>query len=169
MVIVRKEHAEDADAIRRVLTSAFETSAEARLVDELRARNAFELSLVAEVDGQIVGHILFTRVSIGSEHSATRAVAIGPMGVVPQFQRKGIGSQLVLQGLEECRRSGGEVVIVLGHPGFYPRFGFSEAKPYGIRFEDEVPDEAFMVAELRPGALSRVHGIVRYEPEFTTV
>ncbi len=169
MVIVRKERPEDVDAIRSVLASAFETSAEARLVDELRTRNAFELSLVAEVDGWIVGHILFTRVSIGSEDSATRAVAIGPMGVLPEFQRKGIGSQLVLQGLEECRRSGGEIAIVLGHPGFYPRFGFSAAKPYGISFEDEVPDEAFMVAELRPGALYNVHGIVSYEPEFSAV
>jgi len=91
------------------------------------------------------------------------------MAVLPAHQRKGIGSRLVQAGLEECRRAGHEIVVLVGHPEYYPRFGFLPAKRFGIRYEEEVPEEAFMLIELREGALAGRSGIVRYQPEFGSV
>jgi putative acetyltransferase len=124
------------------------------------------LSLVALLGDQVVGHILFTPVKIESADSSFEAVGLGPMAVLPAYQRKGIGSRLVQSGIEECRRAGHEVVVVVGHPEYYPRFGFLPAKRFGIRYEEEVPEEVFMVLELREGALAGRSGIVRYQPEF---
>ncbi len=169
MAVIRHEALEDMAAVHRLEQEAFGRAEEANLVDALRRRRAFTLSLVAVKDDQVVGHILFSPVTIESGDSSFEAVGLGPMAVLPSHQRQGIGSQLVRAGLEECRKAGHAIVIVLGHPNFYPRFGFSPSKSYGIRWENDVPDEVFMVAELRPGALAGRSGIVRYQPEFSGV
>jgi putative acetyltransferase len=113
-----------------------------------------------------VGHIAFSPVMIESEGSNFEAVALAPMAILPAYHGKGIGSQLVLAGLEECRRIGHEIVVVLGHPAYYPRFGFVRAKPKRIDCEFEVPEEAWMILELREGALAGRCGVVRFQPEF---
>jgi putative acetyltransferase len=165
----RPEAPEDAAAIRHVEEQAFGQTNEADLVDALRRREAFTLSLVAVEGGEIVGHILFSPVTIEAGESRFEALALGPMAVLPSHQRKGIGSRLVRAGLEECRRAGHNIVVVLGHPNFYPRFGFVPSKPFGIRWEIDVPDEVFMLAELKPGALAGRGGAVKYQPEFNDV
>jgi len=114
-----------------------------------------------------VGHIAFSRVKVEAEHSSFEAIALAPMSVLPANQRKGIGSQLVRAGLKECRHLGYEIVVVLGHPNYYPRFGFSPAKPKGIDCEFQVPDEAWMILELKDGALAGRRGTVRFQPEFS--
>ncbi|MCH8207083.1 MAG: N-acetyltransferase [Chloroflexi bacterium] len=166
MTIVRPETTVDHIAIHRINEAAFGRPNEADLVDTLRAAGHAVLSLVAINKGQVVGHIFFTPVSIESQSSPHSALALGPMGVLPELQNRRIGSLLVRRGLEGCLASGFPVVVVLGHPHFYPRFGFTEARARGINPQWDVPDEAFMVAELEPGALRGVTGTVRYRPEF---
>lgn len=166
MITIRAENAEDIPAVRRVNELAFGQPDEAALVDALRAASDPQISLVALADGQVVGHIFFSPVSIESEGSSSSALGLAPMAVLPEYQRQGVGSQLVREGLRECRRIGYNVVVVLGHPAYYPRFGFIPASRKGLRSEYAVPDEAFMVAELEPGALGGRRGLVKYRPEF---
>ncbi len=169
MTIIRSETAADHPAVRQVNERAFERPEEAVLVDKLRAVADPQISLVAVQDGQVVGHIFFSPVSIEIDHSASIALGLGPMAVSPEFQNQGIGSQLVRAGLQECQRIGCDVVVVLGHPEYYPRFGFVPAKQKELSCEWPVPDEAFMVAELKPGALEGRRGLVKYLPEFNDV
>lgn len=166
MLIVRDETPSDRDAVRVVNERAFGGAAEADLVDALREGARPHVSLVAESEGRVVGHIFFSPVVIESVSGASEAFALGPMGVLPEVQRQGVGSELIRRGLEECRRLGHEVVFVLGHPEYYPRFGFAPAAAKGLRCEYPVPDEVFMVAELREGALAGRTGLVKYRPEF---
>jgi putative acetyltransferase len=172
MITVRAEIVEDIPAVRQVNESAFGQPNEAALVDVLRAAAHPYISLVAEKDGQVVGHIFFSPVTIEAENevedSASLILGLAPMAVLPEYQKQGIGSQLVREGLRECLRIGCEAVVVLGHPEYYPRFGFAPASQKGLRCEYAVPDEAFMVAELKPDALSKP-GLVRYRPEFAAV
>ena len=169
MTIIRREEPEDASAVRRVNEQAFGRKDEADLVDALRLRDELLISLVAIEDGQVVGHILFSPVMIQSQKTSFGALGLGPMAVSLEYQGQGIGSQLVEAGLEECRKAGHEAVVVLGHPGFYRRFGFAPSKPLGIRWEKDVPEEVFMVTELREGALAEREGVVKYLPEFDRV
>lgn len=168
-VVVRPERAEDEAQIRQVNREAFGREGEAGLVDALRRAGAVTLSLVAVRQGQVVGHILFSPMTIQAEEETYPAVGLGPLAILPRFQGQGIGSQLVEAGLAACRAAGHEIVIVLGHAGYYPRFGFRPASLYGVRWEHEAPDEAFMVIELRPGALTGKGGVARYHPAFAGV
>ncbi len=163
---IRPQTPEDAAAIRQVNEEAFGSTVEADLVARLHSREAFTLSLVATGEDGVVGHILFSPVTIESESLSFTAMGLGPMAVLPAHQGRGIGSQLVRAGLEECKRLGHEIVVVLGHPDYYPRFGFVPASTYGIKCEYEVPDEAFMVSGLREGTLAGRSGTVKYQPEF---
>jgi putative acetyltransferase len=165
MFTVRVETSEDIPAVRRVNEAAFGGPGEASLVDAVRNAAQPYISLVAESDGQIVGHIFFSPVSIEAD-LVQQAIGLAPMAVLPEWQRRGIGSQLVREGLKECQRIGFEIVIVIGHPEYYPRFGFRPAREQGLSCEFEVPDEVFMVAELSPGALNGVTALVKYRPEF---
>jgi len=159
----------DAPAVRHVLEQAFSRAQEADLADRLRERGVFTLSLVALDDDQIVGHILFTPVTIAGDVSSFEAVALGPMAVLPAHQRRGVGASLIRASLDELRRSGREIVVVLGHPTYYPRFGFKPSRPYSVECEFKVPEEVFMLVELREGALAGRTGVVHYQPEFRGV
>ena len=133
---IRREGASDHEAIRQVNQLAFGRDDEARLVDALRDGGYVHLSLVAEVDGNVVGHILFSELPIITESGVVAALALAPMAVAPEQQRRGIGSRLVERGLDACREDGHRIVIVLGHPEFYPRFNFSAelARPLASPF-----------------------------------
>ena len=169
LLIIRPETPENKAAICHVNEEAFGDTGEAGLVDKLRSRQAIILSLVAIDGDRVIGHILFSPVTVESESQSFSAVGLGPMAVLPHYQKRGVGSELVRAGLEECRRLGHEIVVVLGHPDYYPRFGFVSASTYGIRCEYDVPNEVFMVLELREGALSGRSGTVKYQPEFNEV
>lgn len=169
MLVIRLETPEDSAAIRSVNEEAFGSSVEADLVEKLRSRQKYTLSLVAIDGDKVIGHVLFSPVTIGSGNTSFRALGLGPMAILPSYQKKGAGSQLVRAGLQECRRLSYEIVVVLGHAAYYPRFGFIPASTYGIKCEYDVPDEVFMALELRKGALSGRSGVVKYQPEFNEV
>lgn len=168
-MIVRPEKSEDVPAIRIVNERAFGRPAEADLVDALRLNGKAAISLVAEDDGLIVGHILFSGVTIQSKGTDLKGIGLAPLAVIPERQNQRIGSTLTEQGLRRCREEGHPFVVVLGHPNYYPRFGFVPASRFGIKSEYDVADEVFMVMELREGALSGCAGVVKYQPEFNEV
>jgi len=161
---IRDEHTSDHYRIRVVNEAAFGRSEEADLIDRLRAEGAVLLSLVAEIDSQIIGHILFSRMTVETTQGSLAAVSLAPMAVLPRHQGRQFGSQLVLRGLAELRDRGERIVIVLGHKDYYPRFGFSPEKARNL--SSPFPPEAFMALELSDGALAGVHGIVRYPAAF---
>ena len=168
-MIIRHEEPHDIAAIRQVNEQAFGGSGEANAIEALRDRGAATLSLVAEIDDRVVGHLFFTPAAIETADHTWPALGLAPLAVLPEYQRQGIGSALMRAGLAECARLGYERVIVLGHPEYYPRFGFMRASLYGIRPEWEAPDEAFMVLELQHGALDGVSGLAKYQPEWNGV
>jgi putative acetyltransferase len=163
-VTVRAETPEDLEAIREVNRQAFGSEDEARLVDALRDGGYARLSLVAEGGGRVVGHILFSDLPIVTQAGAVHALALAPMAVLPARQRQGVGSRLVREGLRACADAGHRVVVVVGHPDYYPRFGFSAQ--LAERLKAPLSGSAFMALELVPGALADVTGEVRYPPPF---
>jgi putative acetyltransferase len=165
----RQEETGDETAIRDLNEQAFGQPNEANLVEALRERGAAVLSKVATDGDVVVGHVLFTEVIVAKADSQFRALGLGPMAVLPSYQRKGIGSGLLERALDRCRELDYDAVVVIGHPEFYPRFGFVPARLEGIRCEFDVPDEAFMVLELRDKALAGRTGLVKYQPEFSRV
>lgn len=167
-MLIRAEEQRDWAAVHAVNVSAFETPAEASLVDVLRQQAQPCVSLIAEDNGAIVGHIMFSPVSL-SGHPALRIMGLAPMAVAPEQQRKGIGSALVHAGLEQCKQLGFGAVVVLGHPAYYPRFGFVPSTRVGIGCEYDVPEEVFMVVELQSGFLRGASGKVAYHAAFSSV
>jgi len=167
-MLIRAEKAGDRDAVYAVNVSAFEASSEAKLVDTLRQQVEPVVSLVAEDNGEVIGHIMFSPVSL-SGYPNLKVMGLAPMAVAPRQQRRGIGSALVRAGLDECRQLGFAAVVVLGHPEYYPRFGFSPASQFGIDSEYDVPDEVFMALELEPNALSGKTGRVKYHAAFSSI
>jgi len=166
MVIeIRTEKSEDCAAIQRINEAAFGGSKEANLVEMLRQADKVCLSLVAIQHGQPVGHILFSPVTIADTRDDFPAIGLAPLAVLPPFQRMGIGSKLVRQGLLDCKREGYRVVVVLGDPHYYARFGFLRASDHQLDNEYHAY-EAFMALELQDGALQEVRGLVKYAPEF---
>lgn len=166
-VIVRDENAEDAEErsmIHSINEAAFGGHEEADLVDKLRTEGVVLVSLVAEIPERIVGHILFSRMSIETTSGSVSASALAPMAVLPEHQRQGIGGRLIRQGLSLLRERGERIVIVVGHPDYYPRFGFSSEKARSL--ESPFPQDAFMAMELSPGALDGIRGKVRYPAAF---
>jgi putative acetyltransferase len=159
----------DAAAIFAIHRAAFAGEDEAKLVDALTADGHAVVSLVADDGGEIVGHVLLSGAEIVDGKAATPCLALAPLAVTPSRQRQGIGARLVEASLAQARRSGHGIVIVLGHPEYYPRFGFAPASTFGIRCPFEAPAEAFMALALRPGALEGVRGVVRYAPPFAGI
>jgi putative acetyltransferase len=169
VITIRAEKPEDVTHVRLINELAFGQPMEARLVDNLRQACPDALSLVAEESG-IVGHILFTPVVI--ENGAQRIIGMGlaPMAVLPDRQRQGVGARLVTRGLDILRERGCPFVVVVGHPEYYPRFGFERASLHGLSSQwDGVPDEAFMVLILDADAMAGVSGVARYRDEFNEV
>ncbi|MDH3513308.1 MAG: N-acetyltransferase [Gammaproteobacteria bacterium] len=167
-MLIRDEEQQDRAAVHAVNASAFETPAEADLADALREQAHPVISLVAVDDGTIVGHIMFSPVSL-SGHPDLRIMGLAPMAVTPEYQRQGIGSALVHAGLDRCKQLGFGAVVVLGHPEYYPRFGFLPSKHFGIRSEYEVPEEVFMVLELLSGYFLGVSGTIKFHAAFSNV
>ena len=167
-MLIRAETENDHAAVYAVNASAFELPSEAILVDALREHAEPYVSLVAELDGILVGHIMFSPVSL-SGNPALMLMGLGPMAVVPEHQREGIGSALIREGLERCRQLGVKGVVVLGHPAYYPRFGFRPSTQFGIDSEYEVPEEVFMLMELVEGALNGKAGRISYHDAFKDV
>jgi putative acetyltransferase len=163
---VRDERAgiEERSIIHSINEVAFGRSDEADLVDRLRIEGAVILSLVAERNGSLVGHILFSRMAIETSSGSVPAVALAPLAVLPEFQRQGIGGELIRHGLELLRQHGEKIVLVLGHPDYYPRFGFSSEKTWGL--DHPFPPEAFMAIELTADALAGIRGGVKYPAPF---
>lgn len=167
-MMIRSELPSDTEAVRAVNLAAFETSTEADLVELLRAQASPLVSLVADDSGSIVGHILFSpAVLVG--HPGVPIMGLAPMAVLPARQRGGIGSALVRAGLDACRQLGCTAVVVLGHPAYYPRFGFQPASRFALGCEYDVPDEAFMALEVEPGSLVGKAGTIRYHRAFAEV
>ncbi len=168
--VIREEAPTDVGSIHVLNAAAFETDAEARLVDALRARGRLTLSLVAVEDTKLVGHIAFSPITVSRpDGSVVAGTGLGPMAVSPSRQGRGIGTQLARRGLDRLRAGGHPFCVVLGHPEFYPRFGFKRASQFGIRWERDVPHEVFFALELAPRALEGVSGVVRYSAEFAAV
>lgn len=162
---IRFERREDAPRIRNLHRAAFGSTLEGDIVDALRVAGAALVSLVAIDEGEVVGHILFSPVTITGADSM-QTVALGPMAALPDRQRRGIGSALVNAGIEECRKRGVQAVFVVGHAEYYPRFGFVQAEKFGISCEFNVADDAFMVLELVDGALQGRAGVVHFHEAF---
>jgi putative acetyltransferase len=157
----------DLPAILSVHRAAFETGAEATLVERLLAEGDAVVSLVAIENAVVVGHVLLSRVVVRSEAGEAPALSLAPVAVRPEAQRRGIGSRLVEESLAAAHAAGWGVVFVLGHPDYYPRFGFVPASGFGIRASwPDIPDEAWMVAELEPGALTGLRGTVIHSAAF---
>lgn len=164
-MLIRAEKKCDREPVREVNIAAFGTLSEANLVDTLRQHVQTTVSLVAEENGEVVGHIMFSPVSL-SGHPNLKVMGLAPMAVTPAHQKKGVGSALVRAGLDQCRQLGFVAAVVLGHPQYYPRFGFLPSFKFGIDSEYDVPKEVFMAMELRPDALSGKTGKVRFHSVF---
>jgi len=165
LIEIRKELPADITAIRQVNNLAFEQDQEGDIVDALRANGAALLSLVATSNGQVVGHIMYSPASVGPLSGA----ALGPMAVLPEHQRQGIGSQLIEAGNRNLKEAGCPFIVVVGHADYYPRFGFKPASNHGIKCEWDVPDNVFMVLVLNSATMQSVSGLVKYRHEFSTV
>ncbi len=170
---IRREEIKDFNAIEKVIREAFSGLSisrqdEHKLVKRLRQTKEYipELSLVSEVEGEIIGHILLTRVKITNDDQSIDGLALAPVSVLPAHQNSGVGKGLINKSLESAASLGFEIVVVLGHSGYYPKFGFEVASKWNIKSPFEVPDELFMVKELKKGCLENIQGMVNYSPAF---
>lgn len=163
-VLVRAERTADRRAVRTVHEIAFGRGDEAALVENLHIEGAVIVSLVAELNSRVAGHILFSRCWIDTASGPVAEAALAPVAVLPEVQRRGIGHALIRRGLDQLRDLGESAVIVLGHPDYYPRFGFSKDKTKLI--ESPFPAEVFMGLEIESGALNGIKGRIRYANAF---
>jgi putative acetyltransferase len=172
---IRDERPDDAAAVEQVHERAFGRPDEAAMVQAVRAQGAATVSLIAALgpetvpraEREIVGHILLSPVTLEGQ-CEPRGLGLAPLAVLPEHQRNGIGSELVEAALQRARSLGHAYVVVLGHPRYYPRFGFVPASRFGLRYEQPVPDPAFMALELAPGCLAAGTGVVRYLSAFSS-
>jgi len=167
-VMIRTENENDIEQVFSVNSAAFETSAEALLVNLLRVNANPVISLVAENLGKIIGHIMFSPVTLSGD-TQLKIMGLAPMAVLPENQKSGVGSQLISSGIEACKKLGYFGVVVLGHPEYYPRFGFAPSSEFNIKSEYDVPDNVFMVQELKPRYLANVSGVIKYHDVFKNV
>lgn len=167
-MLIRSETPGDHGAIAALVESAFGNAAEARLVNNLRLSASPFISLVAEDAGLITGYISFSPVVLSSAASLA-IMGLAPLAVSPKTQRTGIGTRLITEGLKACSKAGAGAVFVLGHPDYYPRFGFARASLFNIQSEYDVSDDTFMALELVSGYLESASGIVHYHAAFRDV
>ena len=168
-IYIRAEVPADIAEIRKVNLQAFPGPGEADLVETLRSKKATIFSFVALCDSNITGHIMFSPVTLDPIQISIKGAGLAPVAVLPEFQRRGIGSLLIRHGIEQCKQAGYDYIALLGHPEYYPRFGFVPSVKYNIKCEYDAPVEAFMILELRAGALTGHSGTVKYLPEFNEV
>jgi putative acetyltransferase len=168
LLTVREERPADIEAIRAVNLQAFGQSGEGLLVDALRSNDGVLLSLVATRNGDVLGHILFSPVTVRSGREQITGAGLGPMSVLPGHQRQGIGGKLVEAGKQKLHGLGLPFIVVLGHPEYYPRFGFEPASRYAIRCEWDVPDNVFMILVMDPPTMIGISGLAEYRPEFSS-
>jgi len=166
VIAIREEGSADCPAVGLVHRAAFGRANEADLVDALRRSARPQLSLVAEQDGRVCGHVFFSPLRIASDAPAPPAAGLAPLGVLPAFQGRGVGAALVEGGLERCRALGWKAVFLIGDPDYYGRFGFALAAPLGFRYRSEHFDPVLQVFELEPGSLAGRGGAVHYHPAF---
>lgn len=166
---IRTETPDDYRSIRKIHTAAFKSDKEADLVNTLRDSGLPLCSLVAEADSFLTGHILFSPVRLEGCDEDLIIYGMGPLAVRPEFQKQGVGSALVAEGLKACGRAGIDSVVVLGHPDYYPRFGFEPSRKYKIQCEYDVPDHFFMILELTKGCLKHAKGTIRFHEAFNAV
>jgi len=168
---IRSEMKDDYNIITQINDLAFGGKDESQLIINLRKTNDFipDLSLVAVVNDRILGHILFYPITIESINNTFPTISLAPMSVHPDYQRKGIGNKLVNDGLQKCKDMHFDSVIVLGHPNYYPKFGFIPASQWNLYSDFEAPDEAFMVLELKVKSLAGKSGKVVYPKEYLEV
>ncbi|MFF2090503.1 GNAT family N-acetyltransferase [Paenibacillus sp. NPDC058174] len=167
-MIIRTEGLQDYEAVYALHDAAFgNRDEESQLVERIRKSDCFvpELSIVAEQDGEIVGHLLISRADLVEQELRQEVMVLAPLAVNPAFQKQGIGSALMQEGLSRCRAMGYGLVLLIGHPAYYPRFGFKPAVGLSLK-QFDVPAEIFMVNELIEGALSRAKGELIYPPAF---
>ena len=173
VVIYRQETQDDFSEVFELNNKAFGQDNEAKLVNALRNNpNAFipELSIVATKDNAIIGHILFTKINIkNDDETLNESLGLAPMAVLPEFQKNGIGGQLIRYGLDTAKKLGYQSVIVLGHEHYYPKFGFEPAEKWNIKAPFDVPSNVFMAIELVKDGLKNISGTVIYPKEFETV
>ena len=165
---IREESPADFAAVNTITHQAFQGDAEVRLVTLLRQQCPDTISLVAEQRGQLVGHILFSPASLNTEPHI-KLMALAPMAVSNVLQHQGIGSALVRAGLERCRLQGADAVVVLGHPGYYPRFGFIPASNAKVHCPWPVPDDTFMLLPLQDKAIEGNGSTLVYHSAFNTL
>ena len=166
MTQIRVTNPGDEDAIVRVHREAFGRADEAELARRLHARGDTCISLAALAGDEIIGHVFMSPVSVDGRSFTRTPMGLGPVGVLPDHQRGGAGIALCRAGIDACRARGAPFLVVLGHPAYYPRFGFVPAMRFELSFGEMPPRDAFMAMELVPGALTGVKGPVRYGPEF---
>ena len=169
MLEIRPERPGDEDAKAEDTRRAFEGEEETGIIEAVRGSGYFipELSLVAEQDGKIIGHVMFSIITlVRFDRPAEKILSLAPMSVDPEMQKQGIGTALVKAGMEKAAELGHTVVVVIGHPEYYPRFGFRQARPIGFDIGMDVPDAAFMVAGLQPDALQDTAGMIQFSPPF---
>lgn len=164
---IREERLDDIAVIRTLNFAAFGRPQEGGLVDALRANGGLSLSLVATIDERLVGHVLYSPVSINCNGKEVVGAGLGPMAVVPELQRKGIGAELIRAGNEKVKRLGCPFIVVLGHSQYYPRFGFRPARAHAIRCQWNVPDDVFMILSLEESRMKGVAGLAKYRDEFS--
>lgn len=172
-VVIRQEEPADYPTVFNLIEAAFQNEPmsdhrEQFLVDRLRKSLAFvpELSLIAEHEGKIIGHILLTKISIQNGEESYESLALAPVSVLPQYQRQGVGRKLINEAHRRAKTLNFNSVVLLGHQDYYPRFGYETASKYGIKLPFDIPEENCMAIELTPGGLNGVKGVVKYPDEF---
>jgi putative acetyltransferase len=166
LVEIREERPDDVAAVRDLNRRAFGQDQESNIVDALRANGAALLSLVATVNDRVVGHIMYSPLSIGGN---VKGAALGPMGVLPEYQRQGIGGKLIEAGNRKLNDADCPFIIVVGHADYYARFGFRPAREHGIKCQWDVPDDVFMLLILDQAEMEGVSGLAKYRDEFSSV
>ncbi|MBC8314546.1 MAG: N-acetyltransferase [Bacteroidales bacterium] len=163
---IRPETKQDYSAIKKVNDLAFKQENEGTLIEKLRINPEYipELSLVAEIDGAVRGHILFFPLHVNTDKGGYQTISLAPMAVYPDWQRKGIGGQLIREGLLKVEELGHKSVVVVGHPEYYPRFGFRRASEWNVKVPFPCPDEALMAIEFEKGNLKP--GVIKFTPEY---
>lgn len=167
MITIRKETKNDLIAIRHVNDIAFDQPQEGKVIDKLRESDSEVLSMVAEIDKKVVGHIFYSTAVIEGKKDGIVGLGLAPMAVLPEYQKQGIGKQLINESLNIVKNRSVPFIIVLGHENYYPKFGFEKASKYGIKCQwDGIPDEAFMIMILDELKMSNIHGVVKYRDEW---